>query len=496
MGVRDLLLLDPVVVARKMVDDPVDLARRDMSDRRMLMYQDNSAGLVQGEILRTFDSPFIRELIQKILPLAASPGLFKRLVDEQARSVYSRAPVREVTPDGASTRYKEIVKSARVNQKMDWASRIVQASNDCLIYCRFVERLERIVVDVIPPGSAIVIEDPDLPSQPLAVMYKKANTVVSGSQDTWVYWDDAETFELSGSSVFNARAHDLGRIPFVAIHRQERSDKFWDSTSGSDMEAAHLSVSLLWALVLRLHKAQGWRQLVITGDLDSIPQQQILAEEGPLIMGAGVTATSLDLATPPDHYLRSIEAIVTNVGANHGISRNRLNLMDKSKADDAALMELRAQGIKIFQTAEHDLFELLKVISREDPAGAIGDDAELVNVDFPELSTEVDRMEQLKIREEEERMGLRTRLDDIIEDQPEMDRDAAESEYLANLKIRQWRVEAERALNMPQLEDQPVERVFVPAGGLTPEQNGRMGPLMRDNNLIEMKRPDGQGDKK
>ena len=474
MGVSSVLGLDPVKVATAAVGDTADKLRRKNAQRRLDLYCDHAEPHLEELVDRTFEEAKIKKLLAPFLGLAASMSLLRRVVDEIARPVYSTPPTRIVKPEASQEVYRALADEVRLSERMDLACRLVQAVNTVWLYGRFIPSLGQARLDVLTPNNTTVIPHPDDPTTELALIYDTKVWHQGRVETAHVFWDDEVTFRfLADGRTLGGGPHGIGRMPFVAVHRRARWGAYHDDTTGNDLEGGTLAVQLLTALTLRLHKAQGFRQITATGDVQNLPKSQPMGEDTALI-GTDVQFGTLDLATPPDHYLKTIEAITTTVAANHGVSRDRLNQKTNTAADEVGLLERRADAIKVFHRAEHDVFELLKLVSREHPTHRIPEEAKLT-IDFAEVEARVDRLTQLKIREEEERMGLRSRIDDIMEDQPEVatEEDAWE-EYMRNLAVRARRIELERALNMPQEPDRN-------GPGRSPEDNGRMGPAARDN---------------
>lgn len=481
MGVKSLLGVEPVKLAKDLMGDLADKQRKETQRRRLDLYHDDTAAIVQSDILKVFDSAEVRGLVKKVLGLAGSQGLFRRIVNEISRPVYSIPPVRRVDNDTDMVTYLSLAKECRLNAKMDLACRVVHAANAAFLYVRYLENLGRINVDVISPDMVSVIEHPEDPTEPLAILYQA--WVWRGEQkvNVWIYWDDEVTFRMQSEKVIAfddgdvVKTHGLGMVPFVPIHRQERAGQYWDVTTGQDLEAAQLSLSFLMALILRLHKTQGYRQMYAIGDLQQIPKAQLLAEESMPFFPEGTQVGTMDIATDPGHYLKTVEQVITQVAANHGINRDRLNQKSEGLPSEVGLLERRADAIKVFREAETRLFDVVRrVVNREYPGKSIGEDARF-EIDFSEVEARVDRMTQLKIWAEEEKMGLRNHLDNVMEDQPEIQSpQEAEREYMRNIEYWQRRINMLRQMNSPQdMLDNGV--------GRTPQENGRLGPAARDN---------------
>jgi hypothetical protein len=99
-------------------------------------------------------------------------------------------------------------------------------------------------------------------------------------------------------------------------------------------------------------------------------------------------------------------------------------------------------------------------------------------VDLGQLFNRVDRETQLRIRREECSRGLRSRVDDVLEDNPEYggDRALALAHLVEKSEEESVVVAKQRALNMP--ADADGENM-----GQNPSANGAMGPRVRDGEM-------------
>lgn len=475
---------DPLALARSYVGEPGETQRRANAQRRIDLYLDNGAPTIRKEIHSIFRESAVRERLEPFIKMAGSQSLLKRIVDEQARPVYSTPPRRTLNPPSQQAAFDGLATECKLNEKMDLACRLVHACNTVWLFYRFTDRLG-VVLDVLTPNMTTVIPDPDDPTRELALIYDRRVRIDGKEHVAHVYWDDAETFTFLGDGTLlpdafgkTRREHDIGRIPFTTIHRRERWGTFHDTTGGNDIEAGTIAAGLLTALSLKLLKSQGERQLVVMGDIHGFPKGQVLDGESAIVAPEGTSIDSLDMRSDARHYLEVIDAITNRVANNHGVNRDRLDAKPGDPAGDIGLLERRADAIRVFWRAEQDGFEVLKRVSREHPAFRLAPDAKL-EVDFGEIHHRTDRETQLRIRESEEKRGLRTVLDDIMEDQPEItSEEAARAEFHKNMDVYSWRIETVRALQTPRGSD-PAD----PGSGA--KANGSLGPAVRDGKITK-----------
>src|SRR3990167_8506812 len=342
------------------------------------------------------------------------------------------------------------------------------------------------IVDALTSDQSTAIPDPDDPGREAAIIYDREiwNPATHRMETVNVFWDDFETFTFRNNKTLVAESyeHGYGLLPFVAAHRRERRcGVYYEQTDGDDLVAAQKAIFLLTTLVLRLHKAQGHKQLVISGDIANVPKDQTIDEENAIVLPDGTSIQSVDLAANASHYTATIDLITEKVAANHGINRDRLNQKTSSPVDEAGLLERRADAIRVFERVEFAGFEVMKVVSKqhEDSALRLSDAAELESVDFGEFEYRTDPKAKLDLWQQMRSMGLRSIYDDIRALNPEIQSDEeCEKKLLDNAGINAVWVERLRALNMakdPQT-DEP---------GQNAEENGAMGAAVRDGKMTK-----------
>src|SRR6185436_1601247 len=132
------------------------------------------------------------------VPLVASQAIFKRAVNEVARTAYMVPPTRRLNPPSQQDTFAALADEININDVMDRGVRMAVACNASFLVPRYVPRFERIIVDVVPPDVVTVIPDPDDPLCMLAFIYDKS--VWNSAKKQWVtwrvYWDDTITFQF------------------------------------------------------------------------------------------------------------------------------------------------------------------------------------------------------------------------------------------------------------------------------------------------------------
>ncbi|MHA1574017.1 MAG: phage portal protein [Alphaproteobacteria bacterium] len=459
-----------------------ELLRRKSAQRRIDLYKDDCEHWLNVEIDKIFLSDEVKKRIKAFSKIACSQSLFKRIVDEISRPVYSRPPMRKITAGGQKP-FALLEKETRLNQKYDRSVRLANAANAVFLHYWYSSRLKKVISELWTPDMVTVIPDPDDPTLEAAIIVDQRASINGESTKIYSYWDDTEHFKFLADgriiAGFEPQPHGYDRMPIVPIHRVERWGAYWDDTSGQDLENAQLSVLLLSALRLKLHKSQGEKQFVIEGDAGPMSKNQTLDGEAPLHVPDGTTLSLLDLRSDANHYTSTIDSTTTTAGANHGLNRERLNARTTNPGDDTSLNERRDDIIKVYVDVEHEVFDVLKMVSQQhdDPLRVIPMNAKLKRVDFGEIEERYDMKTRLEIWDLLEAKGYRSPIDSIRALNAEIkDESEAKAEIIENMMWRGWIVAQQRELNAPQ-------NTAKDGAGLTPQENGSTGPLVRDGEV-------------
>jgi len=488
VGVRDVMMQDPVEMAKLALGAPAEQARRWAARRRVQLYRDNVEAVLRQELDKIISDAARRKRIQAFAWMGCAQSVFKRVINEVAGPVYSMPPLRKVEPEQEA--FDALSRECRLDAKMDMACRLVHATNVVALYFRYVERLG-LVLDVLTPDQFTLIKDPDDPNRDIALIYDKP-TVVNGQVELHhVYWDDTEAFELGPQkqivpmrgpegmvSHLSVGSGHPGIFPFVLVRLREPVGGQDDHTTGCDLEAAQSAIGFLTAMALRNLKVQGHAQPGIQGDPSTFPKDQVLDPENPIFAGEGNTLVSLHQPVPIDGYLKTIEQVALSVAANYGVNRDRLNQKTTTDADMVGLLERREQAIRLFTEVEARAFEVLRAVSQQhrDPALRLSDDATM-RIDFAEISHKVERLKLLDIWERELKLGLRSVWDMVRQDNPEIRTDEeAQDEILRNTESFAWLVDLMRKLNIR-------NDANLSQPGQDARRNGEMGPRVRDGGM-------------
>ena len=490
-GYEDLTGVPAIEAAREAILSQAEVDRRKRAENRTALYEDRGEDVLRADIDAVFDDATVRERLKKFVDLACSEGLVERVIDEISRPVYSAGIVRRIRVNGqpseaAEKSFAALALETDLDDRMDLACHLANLHNDVPLYIRYVPRLGRVVIEVLRPEAVTVLAHPDDALTAAAVIYDIDGPIVDGKPSTWrVYWDDRVTMMIdhrwSPVPLANGgleREHGLRRMPFAWAHRVKRCGSFWASSSGESTFRAHRLRAFLRALATRFLKVRGFSQIVADGEVTGLPKGQTMDGETALVTVGGTSLHMLSSSGDASHYLGLAEFALLDAAANRGLSRARINQTTAGESDDTGLFEQRAELVRVMARAEADVFDVLKMVSAEhdDATKRLPADATMAP-DFGELQHRVDRKTQLENRKTERSMGLRSVLDDIMEDQPEIATpEQAREELRQNLADESAFVLARRALNIP--ADATVDEP-----GQNARDNGAMGTAVRDGDM-------------
>lgn len=462
--------------------------RKQEACERRLVYENNIEGLLKTKIVNDwFDDPTVKARVSRFAFLGNSEGLFRRVVNEQARTVYAIPPTRLIEPVNEQDRFAELAKEVGLDGTMDSVTHQLVAHNDVVTYTRYVADEKRIAIDVLTPDMVTIVPSPNDITRPLAFIYcrKTYNPNSRKIEDWHVFWDDEVAFLMDarymrvpwpGTTTVEVK-HGLRRLPFNLIRRWKPSGKMWNRTEGNSLIAAHFICALCRILGIRVLKAKVGKIPVISGEnVKNFPRNQPLDEEGYILCAPNTTVTPIDLQTSTDGYTDFAEKVRGDAAADHGISRARLG--QSGNSDDTGLQEGRADIIKIMEPAEGDEFDILRMVSQEhDDDNKRLSDAARMAIQYGDWQYRVDPEKELAVWRERRRQGVGNVLEQIMARYRDVQTvQEAMQRLLANVEIESEWVRVIRALQIP--EDAGTDNP-----GMSPGQAGALGTEVRDGRM-------------
>lgn len=343
-------------------------------------------------------------------------------------------------------------------------------------------------LDLVPANrAAVILKNPSTVSELL--FQRPDGLFVHLDSEAWRYYDsEGEPFKG-----VEPRPHGLGYAP-VAVFRSEHwtNGGWWNEMNHRALVDAALDVANLEAL-LHYSRKQSNKQLVVYSPREAIAGQQIVgAPEAPLIFDgspADAKVEVIDLESNATTYLDLIAAKTAGVCELYGLPPSLLSGVN-SNADwgqvglaraPEVLDALRDSQIPGLRFGEAQLWpavcDLLRAsnhrLAHTLPSGADVRDA--LRLKFLEPLPNIDRAKKrLELFSMQEKLGLASVTDLILEDRPELTREQAEQIVADNMSRHLARVDALAARNIPAGTDAALETVA--------QAQGRTGGLTRAAN--------------
>lgn len=471
----DILSSSPdewVNIVQETVDSQEDTYRQSVTAERVALYRDDYKVSLEKIIDNVFQHPAVAARLKTLVPLVGGTSFIKRVADDLARPLYARPPIRKFAEDKEGTKaLATLADKLELNSRMDDVARLLVAANSVFGLCRFVPGVG-LRLDLMTGADVWVIPHPSVPTHPLAIVYERCSATDPDVRER-VVWDDKYywAIDCEGNLVSSIVAHNLGLIPIVDIHQKGRTTEYWDVTKGMDL-VRQAKNSMFYDLVsLKKAKSQSHIQLTFSGDSSGFSKDQVSDEESVLIANGAGQIDSVNLESDPSKLIAAKQANEALVMSAYGLGTD----------DDTGLKARVAELASVLVPAEQRIYKVFQKLSQADPelSGKLPEGERLI-VDLGTIHHRVDRETQLRIRETEAKRGLRSGVDDLLEDNPELggDRELA-LQWIDDRMLEEATIILKRrALNIP-------EDGSVGSPGQNPEANGALGPKVRDGQMTK-----------
>ena len=447
--------------------------RRAEARLRLDLWFDRGLPHFEDMLRQVFPDPDVARERILVLPICRFQNV-PRKIGRLVATVYAQPARRRVKAAGQKA-LDAFVQRTALDMLMREANRFTVGLNDVFVGVRTrVARDGRRepVVDIVTPDAFTAVPDPADPRREVAIILDAKPSTSSRDDDPhYVMWDDeyVSWLDRQGRLIPSTkRLNPYGRIPGVIVRRAKPHDRLLDMDSGRDIVDAQLAVVLLNVMMVHGQKV-GTKVPYATGDMANTGRGQTMDHTRMTHFEEGVSPGVLDLGHDPKTLIDSARSVIAQLAANYDIPEDVYSLThDATSGFDRQLKreglnERRTEQVPLFREAEHDLAQIAAVVCEKDGAGEFAFDPTDFACDFGEVRTPQEPTALLGWRKEAKAQLLRTSIDDILEDNPDLDREGAEAKFLENLAWRAREVELQRALNMPA---DPTD------AGASPEANG------------------------
>jgi len=342
-------------------------------------------------------------------------------------------------------------------------------------------------LDVVPSSrAAVILKNPTTVAE---LLYQRPDGLfVHLDGEAWRYYD-SEGEPVKGLAPVE---HNLGYAPVTVFRSEHWTGDWWNAHSHTALVDAALDVANLEAL-LHWSRKQSAKQLVIYAPAEAIGGKQIYANpEGPLHFNGGpgdAKVEVIDLEGNATTYLDLINAKTAGVCALYGLPPSLLSGVNSNadwgqvglaRAPDV-LDGLRDDQIKWLRPGEAQLWpvvcDLLRASTHKHAlALPPGDEVrDALRLKFLEPLPNVDRAKKrLELFALEERYGISSVTDLVIEQRPELTREQADQIVQGNLTAYFTRLDEQAKRNTPAGQLDAVDSLAA--------AQGRTGGLQRAAN--------------
>lgn len=412
--------------------------RKKEAKRRLDLYMDRGRVHFEAAIDDQYKNAVIKKQLKEFLKTADFQNVTRRIVREIS-TVYSEPAVRKVKDND---KYQEFIAEIRQDRSMRKVNRLGNLLRDVLVWPR-VRDNGYACQEVVPPSRFWAVPHPDDPLQAIGFVLEQFPASAKASPETRHYlaMDDEEFVWLSkGWNFLRREPHPLKRIPALLWSKEDPDDSILDGTSGADIPNAHVAVTLLNARMLK-HQKSGTKMAAVTGDTSGMARGQPMDEETVIEAPEGVAFQTLDLGADPQSYIDTVNSVIKQVAANHGIPMSVFDLSYQATSGfeinlkRSGLREIRADQILDFRPFEKELATLwAATLDARNHRFAFNPDG--WSIEFGDTDTPDSPMDRLEYWKAQEDLDLINRVDIFMKQNPEATEEVALATILKNQEMR------------------------------------------------------------
>ncbi len=440
------------------VGSDAEQRRRREAARRLDLYRDRGRLHFERAIDAIWKNPEVRAWRKDFLQFAEFQNVTRRITREIS-TVYSEPAKRKVGK--GQKNFDELAKLLRYDRSMRQVNRLGNLLNNVLVWPGLIlvngESLP--VQRLATPDKFSAIAYPEDQTRAACFIVDQMQPKAASHEVHYIVLSAAEYLWLDkGCRIIRREPNDLAEMPALLWSKDELEEGILDGTSGADIPSAHLAIALLNTMMLK-HQKSGTRVPYATGDTSGMARGQAMDEESVIEVPEGVLLNTLDMGANPDAYITAVRSVIKQVAANHGIPESVFDLSYQATSGfeielkRTGLRELRNEQILDFRPFEARLAELWEKVLVGHPLAFT---AGKFKVNFGNVDTPQSPDQKIVYWKEMEMLGLKNRLEMLMEIEPELTEQEARERLDENMNIR---IEIMRAF---QVENQGT---FTPGDG-------------------------------
>lgn len=449
--------------------------------------KDKTKDYVLEQLLMQFENDTVYEMQYSV----SNISILRKVISKLAR-VYNNGVKRTMPTDTETQMIEAMAKELDFNQVMKKANRYQRTFKNALVYVRPVkEEFDKMAVkvEVKAPFSYDVIEDPNDPTKPLAVILSDfippsapvlrvpirggkdddgtiyPRTVMSYSPTQagvneddnreFIWWTknfhfttDAKGKIISIANSIDDVKNPLGVLPFVVL-AEEQDGCFW-AEGGEDLVEAGISINVMLTNTKHVGISQGYGQLYMSGK--NLPKAVKVGPNHCVQMeyaeGEPTPAIGYLNSNPPLSDLKALiemetalmlttnnlstAGFSTSLGSGTDFASGIALMIDKSES-----VEDVQEQAQLFIDEEPEIWALIGlwhgalksagVLVEDQAALPMPQDPSEVVVSFPSPKIPMSEKEELEVIEKRRDLGLNTEAELLMRDDPSLTLEEAEA---------------------------------------------------------------------
>ncbi len=405
--------------------------------RRLKVDKGQHASLILQRVYEAYQSQAARESLSK--HISTKRNVQRQIVDSIA-TLYNTPPTRTLrgaTPVQAAA-FAKAYKAAGVDQKMEAVGRYAMLCNVVHMLARY-ERGQIRLIEVLPDCCDVVFDPAGVDDSPSILVYATRShgaAWVAVDAERW-YWITSSWVELM------SEPHGLGRRPWATFRwRAPTPGEYWDHELGQELTEGTVDIGRMSAHMEWVRKIRAMALVVQTaGTNDPLPSAQHgNGEEAILLRGSSIVGMEvLDPETPPENFLRDIDAATKAIADLFGLSLaaggpEQTSAVDPGSSQSKdALANHRLRQTKHFVAGEVELAVLVASLMRREGLLDIEPErvGEMLRVRYGSRTpADKNRAEAAKAQM---KLGATSKFKYYRQEHPELTEDEAREEVLENI---------------------------------------------------------------
>ncbi len=347
--------------------------------------------------------------------------------------------------------YQELLNLSNVNAQ---AKRWHRLSKLCdTVYVGVVWRVDHVEYDIYPPHLIFAQESDKNFLEPDLVAFKKVRRLEDGatqlvtiawSQDKhWIQTSDDKAQAIEGSDLPDG-TNPYGLLPYAPLRMRE-IENHWGEGDTQLVEANEQINVILTAgqdnVIMQSHGQAVAINMGLSSKIQTGPKHIIQVEKA----NAEYHAPSFEFKHPEPatkELMEWVDWVLKRTAVDHGLPPTSVSLEERAQSgaakamDNWEMIEMRQDDIEILRPFEKRLFDIsVAVWNYHNPQKRI-DPKSIFGIDFQEIELPQPEKDVLDNKAKKLQMGLWTPVDDVIDEDEGVDKNAALQIIQENLEVR------------------------------------------------------------